>query len=229
LEPFRVFIGFDPREADAYRAAEVSLRKHSSIPLEVQPLILKQLVDQGVYDRPTERRDGKLWDVISGAPMSTEFALTRFLVPELADYKGWALFLDCDFLFREDVAELLSWADDDFALMCVHHVHRPKEKIKMDGQKQTSYQKKNWSSLMLWNCGHLLHAGQVERVKRWPGLWLHQFRWLPSESIGALPERWNWLEGSSEPAAVHYTRGVPSMSGYESSAYADEWRECASG
>lgn len=233
MEPFKVFIGFDPREADAYRVAERSIRMNSSIPLDVQPLIMERLQKNGLYSRPTERKDGRLWDVISDAPMSTEFALTRFLVPALTGYKGWALFLDCDFLFRKDVMDLFALRDEDFALMCVQHDHIAHEIEKMDGQRQTNYFKKNWSSLVLWNCKHLYHAGQIERVERWPGLWLHQFCWLPPLAIGPLPKRWNWLEGVSEPdedpAAVHYTRGIPSMRGYENSAFADEWRALARG
>lgn len=226
----KVFVGFDPRERDAYLVAEHSLRRRSSKRLDVQPLVLSRLQDARLYQRPTERRDGQLWDGISDAPMATEFALTRFLVPHLAGYRGWALFCDSDFLWRDDVAELFAFADERFAVMCVPHLYVPPEGVKMEGQRQTSYTRKNWSSLVLWNCGHLAHAGQLDRVNRWPGLWLHQFRWLTDvRDIGSLPESWNWLEGISKseiPAcAVHYTRGLPSMPGYESSAYADEWRE----
>ncbi len=160
--------------------------------------------------------------------MATEFALTRFLPPVLGNYAGWSLFCDCDFLFLADVAELLDFCDEDLALLCVQHEHRPVETVKMDGQAQTSYPRKNWSSFVLWNNAHLAHAGQLERVQRWPGLWLHQFRWLQPEQIGALHVRWNWLEGISDPAikpaAVHFTRGVPSMPGYERAAYAGLWR-----
>lgn len=224
----RVYIGWDPRETDAYAVAERSLKRHASIELEVQPLIMSDLHRRALYMRETEVRHGHLWDTISGAPMATEFALTRFLVPALADWKGWALFCDCDFLFRADVAELLEHCDHGQALACVQHQHEPTETVKMDGQRQTNYARKNWSSFALWNCGHLKHAGQVDRVNRWPGLWLHQFRWLDNLDIGALPPAWNWLEGSSdsavEPKAVHYTRGVPSMAGYENAPYAREWR-----
>jgi hypothetical protein len=229
MRPLRVFIGYDPREAEAYRVAEHSIRRHASIRVDVQPLILDQLQQAGLYKRPTERREGRLWDGISAAPMATEFALTRFLVPHLAGYRGWALYFDCDFLWRDDVAELLAFADERYALMCVPHAHRSNSTAKMDGQVQTDYYRKNWSSLMLVNCAHLAHAGQLDRVNRWPGLWLHQFRWTQAEDVGWLPEAWNWLEGISKPlaatCAVHYTRGLPSMPGYENSAFAAEWRE----
>lgn len=225
----KVFIGWDPREQDAWQVAAHSMRRRASIGLDIQPLMLRQLSGAGLYCRPTGIHQGRLWDGISAAPMATEFALTRFLVPQLAGYRGWALFCDCDFLWRDDVAELFAFADERYAVMVVPHAHRPAEAVKMDGQVQTSYARKNWSSLMLVNCAHLHHAGTLDRVNRWPGLWLHQFRWLPDEAIGFLPESWNWLEGVSaaapEPCAVHYTRGLPSMPGYERSAFADEWRE----
>ena len=231
MEPLRCFIGFEPREADAYAVAAASLRRHASRSVEVKPIVLADMRARGLYARPTDKRNGQLWDVISDAPMSTEFALTRFLVPELAGWKGWALFCDCDFLFRADVAEVFDCAHESLAVMVVPHFHVPSEAVKMDGQKQTNYTRKNWSSFMLFNAGHLAHAGQIDRVHRWPGLWLHQFRWLQPGDIGALPVRWNWLEGVSdsriEPSAVHYTRGVPSMAGFENAAFADEWRTYA--
>lgn len=228
MSALKVFIGYDPREQAAYRVAERSIRRHARVAVDVQPLVLEHLRWKGVYNRPTELREGRLWDGISAAPMATEFALTRFLVPHLAGYRGWALFCDVDFLWRDDVGELLAHADERKALMCVPHDYMPGEAVKMDGQVQTGYVRKNWSSLMLVNCGHLAHAGQLDRVNRWPGLWLHQFRWLRDEDLGVLPTHWNWLEGISNPAinpcAVHYTRGTPDMKGYEDAAYADEWR-----
>lgn len=225
-----VFIGWDPREQDAYNVAERSLRKHASIKVDVRPLVLNQLRAKGLYSRPTSVRPGHneslmLWDDISDAPMATEFSLSRFVVPELT--KGWVLYCDCDFLFRSDVAELLDYADKTFALLCVPHFHAPIERTKMDGQRQTNYTRKNWSSFMLWNSDHLMHAGQKDRLNRWPGLWLHQLKWLHQEEIGSLPADWNWLTGSEldcDPKAVHFTRGIPSMAGFEREPFADEWR-----
>lgn len=223
MQPLRIFIGFDGRELDAYQVAEASLRKHASAALEIQPLVLEQLRWKGVYTRPHSMRDDRIFDEISGAPMATEFALTRFLVPVLAGFKGWALFCDCDFLFRSDVAELFALADESKAVMVVKHDYRPQEAVKMDGQVQTTYPRKNWSSLVLWNCAHYAHAGQQDRVNRWKGLQLHGFDWLKDVDIGSLPGAWNWLE--MEPKAVHFTRGTPDMLGYGKVAFADEWRE----
>jgi hypothetical protein len=234
LSRLRVFIGFDPRERDAYLVAERSLRKHASIAVEVEPLVLEQLRWKRLYNRTTLIKDGRLWDAISDAPMATEFALTRFLVPHLANWDGWALYCDCDFLFRADVAALLEAADPRMAAYVVKHPdYKPREGAKMDGQIQTAYPRKNWSSFILWNCAHDAHAGQLQRVNRWRGLRLHQFRWIPDDELGELRHGWNWLEGTSQlelrgtpvsPAAVHFTRGTPDMPGHENAAFADEWR-----
>jgi hypothetical protein len=158
--------------------------------------------------------------------MSTEFALTRFLVPALCRAE-WAVFCDCDFLWRTDIDELLALADPRYAVMVVQHDYTPVEQFKMDGQIQLTYPRKNWSSLVLWNCLHPAHSVLPELVNTWTGRRLHGFEWLDDKLIGALPEAWNWLEGHSSPAldpkAVHFTRGTPDLPGYEQVPYAGEW------
>lgn len=228
-EPLKIFIGFDPREQDAFLVARESLRRHASVAVDVRPIVLEHCRWSGMYRREHDVRDGRLWDVLSNAPMSTEFALTRFLTPQLAGWQGWALFMDCDVLVRGDIAELFARADPAFAVQVVQHDHRPKEALKMDEQIQLDYERKNWSSVVLWNCAHSAHRqlkGGI--VDRWPGLRLQQFRWLISTQIGALPECWNWLEGHSlldaEPKIVHYTRGGPWLPAWEDVPFADEWR-----
>ncbi len=233
MELMRIFIGHDSREATAFYVCMRSLCSKASEVMPVTGLYLDQLQAQGIYHRPHERREGRIWDVISGAPMSTEFALTRFLAPYLAG-SGWALFCDCDFLWRADVCELFALADPRYAVMAVKHDHQPREAVKMDGQAQLAYPRKNWSSLMLFNCDHPLNAALTpELVSSAPGRDLHGFCWLPDKAIGSLPETWNWLEGYSDPAiepkAVHFTRGTPDMPGYEHAAYAEEWRAMTRG
>ncbi len=228
-----IYIGYDPREADAYAVARGSLLRHLSEPISVHGLVLAQLQCDGLYTRPIERIAGRLFDVKSRRPdysgaMSTEFALSRFLVPHLAQ-TGWALFMDCDMLVRRDVAQLFALADPSKAVMCVQHDYMPSHREKMDGQIQTPYGRKNWSSLMLFNCDHPANAGlTLDLVNNATGKDLHQFCWLEDSHIGALPATWNFLVGESQwdadAAVVHFTSGVPSMTGYEKVAYADEWR-----
>lgn len=218
-----IYIGSDPREQRAYRVCEKSLRQHASAPLSVRSLNLASLRNADVYTRPTETRDGVLWDVISDAPMATEFAISRFLVPHLVGYRGWALYCDCDFLFRADVAELFALAREEYAVMVVKHCYIPEGGTKMDGQPNNIYPRKNWSSLMLFNCGHWANAQLTPAVvNTQTGRDLHGFAWLRDGEIGALPFEWNWLELT--PRAVHFTAGTPDMPGHEAAAYADEYR-----
>lgn len=223
-----VWIGFDPREAAAFAVAKESMRRRMIQPIPVKGILLDRLREEGLYYRPTDRRDGRLYDVISDAPMSTEFAISRFLTPILAG-GGWALFTDCDVMARRSLARLFDLADPRYAVMCVKHHHEPPEGVKMDGQAQTRYARKNWSSVALFNCDHPANAGlTVELINTVPGRDLHAFCWLKDEEIGELPPVWNYLVGHTEtkedPALVHFTDGVPFMPGYEHVAYADEWR-----
>lgn len=228
-----IYIGYDPREADAYAVARGSLLRHLSEPISVHGLVLAQLQADGLYTRPVERIAGRLFDVksrrddYSGA-MSTEFAISRFFVPHLAQ-TGWALFMDCDMLVRKDAAKLFALADHSKAVMCVQHDYTPSRREKMRGEIQTPYSRKNWSSLMLFNCDHPANAGlTLDLMNNATGKDLHGFCWLEDHHIGALPQTWNFLVGESErdadPAVVHFTNGVPSMTGYENVAFSDEWR-----
>lgn len=223
-----VFLGFDSRETAEFAVARASLRRHG-FGGEVFGLVLPALQDAGLYTRPTEIRDGRLFDVISEHPMATEFAISRFLVPFLMDYGGWALFADSDVLFRANVAELFLAADPAKAIYCVKHRHEPPEGLKMDGQVQTRYRRKNWSSVMLINCRHPANALLTpELVNAVPGRDLHAFSWLSDDLIGELDPAWNFLVGHSDPAIepklVHFTDGSPAMAGYEEQPFANEWR-----
>jgi hypothetical protein len=223
-----IWIGWDAREADAFAVAKASAKRRTILPVSVNGVILNDLRRQGLYSRPTSLKDGRLWDDISDAPMSTEFACSRFLVPHLAR-SGWALFMDADVLVREDLSQLFAMADPDKAVMVVKHNHAPTGSTKMDGQVQTVYSRKNWSSVMLFNCEHPANRGlTVELVNTVPGRDLHRFCWLDDDEIGNLPKHWNHLVGEMpvNPGAkvVHFTLGVPSMPGYEDCEFADEWR-----
>ncbi|MFQ5954704.1 MAG: hypothetical protein ACE5JZ_06555 [Kiloniellales bacterium] len=231
-KPLRVYVGWDPRDALAYEVCVRSLEEHASIPVQVIALKDWELRRKRVYWRPYRVDErGQMWDEPSGQPLSTQFSLTRFCVPALEDYEGgWVLFTDADMLWRADVAALIALFQDDKALMCVKHDHRPNEASKMDGVRQTVYQRKNWSSLMAFNLwrNKALTKYCVNNMSK---EWLHRLLWLKDEEIGGLPEAWNWLEGYSDPAVkpnlVHFTRGTPDFPGYEDAAYADEWRSVA--
>jgi hypothetical protein len=226
--PLKIYLGFDPREADAFAVARHSINRHLILPIPVRGLVLTDLRTGGLYNRPTSRRNGRLWDDISDAPMATEFACSRFLVPLLAK-TGWAVFMDSDMLVRTDMMKLFTLADPTKAVMVVKHNHQPPEGVKMDGQLQVRYARKNWSSMVMFNCDHEANkALTVEMINSLPGRDLHAFKWLDDDLIGELHPRWNWLVGHSDPMIdpmiVHFTEGLPSLPAYADCAYANEWR-----
>ena len=214
----KIFIGWDEREQEAYDVCVKSLLKHSSVQLDIQPIIKSVLMDTGEYFREQPEAG------------SVEFTYTRFLTPYLAGYRDWALFVDCDFLFTKDVAELFAMKDEQYALMCVKHDYVPKNAVKMDGQKQVSYPRKNWSSCILWNCGHLSNRVLTPYVaSTQTGAYLHRFQFLSDHMIGDLPLEWNWLEGEYAkpevpPAAIHFTNGGPWFENWQNVEYADLWK-----
>lgn len=222
-----IWIGYDPRESEAFAVCRHSLRHHTH-GMPINPLDLSELRRAGLYTRPTSLKEGKLWDDISEAPMSTEFAISRFLTPILAP-SGWALFMDCDVLALDDLTDLFRFADPSKAVMCVKHQYQPASDTKMDGQEQTRYARKNWSSVMLFNTEHPSNRSlTVEMVNSVPGRDLHRFCWLNDDEIGELSPRWNYLvgitEGVEDPALVHYTNGGPWFGGdFVNVPYAQEW------
>jgi lipopolysaccharide biosynthesis glycosyltransferase len=220
VKPLRIFIGWDSREPIAYDVAKSSALKHASIPLDIQPIKLDDLVSKGVYSREID-------------PLaSTEFTYSRFFTPYLAGYEGWALFCDCDILFSGDLAELKTYEDPSKAVLCVQHDYQPKDGVKMDGKVQTSYPRKNWSSVMYFNCGHpSARTLTPDLVNKETGAYLHRMQWAADDEIGELPVDWNWLEGWNEkpahgmPKAVHYTRGGPWFKDWQNVDYGDVWRK----
>lgn len=213
-----IFIGYDPKETVAYHVLADSLMRHASGPLSITPLIQKQLRKAGLYWRDR--------DVLS----STEFSLTRFLVPCLSDYKGVSIFMDCDMLCQADPYELLELAQQDVRTACsiVKHDYVPSTTLKMDHQVQTMYPRKNWSSLMVFNNAqcHALSPHYVNTVS--PAV-LHRFAWMANEHLGSLPLTWNWLVGEYEPnidaKLLHYTLGGPWFSGRDCGSEGALWRE----
>ena len=211
----RVFIGYDSREAVAFSVLAHSIHRRASQPVSVTPVMLSQL--EGVFKRE------------KNPLQSTEFSFSRFLTPWLCGYEGWAIFTDCDMIVREDIAKLWAMRDERYAVQVVKHHHVPKEEVKFLGAKQTKYEKKNWSSVMLMNCARC-RVLTPEYVNTASGLELHQFKWLESESlIGEIPSKWNHLVGYDTPrpdaALVHFTIGGPYFPEYQDCEYSDEWRK----
>ena len=209
-----VFIGYDSREAVAFSVLAHSIHVRASKPVAITPLMLSQL--NGLLLRARHPLQ------------STDFSFSRFLTPYLSDYVGWSVFMDCDMLMLEDIAKLWHLRDERYAVMVVKHCHDPREKTKFLGEPQTKYEKKNWSSVMLFN-NSKCKVLTPDYVNTASGLELHQFKWLSDDDeIGELPDRWNHLVGYNAPrpdaALVHYTLGGPYFSEHRDCEYSHEWR-----
>ena len=204
MKPFPVFIGYDPREAIAYHVCCQSIIDTASVPVAFIPLT-------------GEQRDG-----------SNAFIYARFLVPHLCDYKGAALFLDGDTIVRGDVAELIAQQRLDRGVQVVKHDYKTKYPFKYLGNKNEDYPRKNWSSVMLWNCAYMPNRMLTpDFIERAPGAFLHRFSWLKDEQIGELPAAWNRLvleqPIKSDDKLLHYTVGTPCFEDYADLDGAEEW------
>ncbi len=230
VDPFPYWIGFDGREPDAYDVCSFSCQRKSSIPLHVRALRHKELRSAGLFTRSwgVDPMTGQMFDMIDKLPFSTEFAFTRFLVPHLQGYKGWALFTDCDVLWLDDIGSLVKEADDRFAVMVVKQIHMPQNQIKMDGQVQKPYPRKNWSSVILYNCGHPSNKVLTrDFVNNATGRELHTFSWLKDSEIGDLSPGWNFLVGHTKhnvkPRLMHFTDGGPWFQHMKDTPFAGWW------
>ena len=223
----RVFIGYDEREHEAARVAAKTLRQVTKGQIEPEFIRADKLAAQGLLWRVSDHRGGQDYDLISNAPKSTRFAISRFLTPLLCQ-QGHALFLDCDMLFLEDPRNMLDEIDRSHAVHVVKHNHVPTEQWKMVNQVQTKYPRKNWSSVMLFNCEHQANTRlSLRDVNERPGRDLHAFYWLNDAEIGELHPRWNWLVNVQEkPDCVgiaHFTLGGPFNEGWKPARFDDLW------
>lgn len=214
----RIFIGYDEREKVAYHVLSHSILRRSSVPVQLTPVNKRNIP---FYTRPR------------GVYEATDFSISRFLVPALCDYQGFAVFMDCDMLVQGDVAELCNYMTlmDKYgtAVRVVKHDYQPQESTKFLGNVQTSYRCKNWSSVMIFN-NTLCQRLTVDYVQAANGLDLHQFAWTQDYRIGGLPKEWNWLVGEpgyeaekGTPKLIHYTKGTPCFKDYTSCEYAELW------
>tara|TARA_E500000318_G_scaffold25242_3_gene25267 strand:+ start:6623 stop:7300 length:678 start_codon:yes stop_codon:yes gene_type:complete len=211
----KVFIGWDSREDIAYQVAKHSILKHNPN-IEVYPLKLYELREKGVYSREDDKKG------------STEFTISRFLVPFLSGYKGHSLFMDCDMICLDDLEFVLEFQDAALnPVSCVQHDYSPKSKMKMDGQMQHIYPRKNWSSVMLFNnskCKNLT----PDIVNTETPMYLHRMLWA-DEKIGSLPVKFNFLAGyydfdEEQPILIHYTDGGPWFKEYRDCLHGDLWK-----
>lgn len=207
----RWFIGWDKDEGIAAYVLAHSLQVRSSIPISITFVNRDSL--RGLFKRKRSEVE------------STDFSISRFLVPYLCNYEGWAVFSDCDTVVKDDPAKLWAWRDDRYVVSVVKHNYVPKEEIKFLGNQQLKYEKKNWSSVVLFN-NSKCKALTLDYVNHASGLDLHQFKWTNEESIGDLPAYWNHLVGHDKdesPSLIHYTLGTPCFKEYEHCEKHEDW------
>lgn len=211
----KIFIGFDHKEIIAYNVLQHSINARATLPISITPININHI--KNIFTR--ERNNLQ----------STEFSFSRFLVPYLCNYEGWAIFMDCDMMVIDDIKNLWDLRDDKYAVMCVKHEHKPKEDIKFLNQVQTQYEKKNWSSVMLLNSSKCKSL-TPDYVNNASGLDLHRFKWLESEElIGEIPPKWNHLvdyndnQDISKISNLHWTEGGPYFKNYKNCGYSQDW------
>jgi len=212
-EMTRVFIGFDERETVAAHVLAHSIQRHATEPVAISFLALHQLQ----YDYWRSRDPNQ----------STDFAYTRFLVPYLCKYQGRAIFMDCDMLCRSDITELWETTNNGLPLNVVKHDYVPKLGVKFLNQPQTTYPRKNWSSLMVFNNVACVNRLRMADVSNESGMYLHRLEWLDDNQIGEIGKEWNHLVGEYDPnpdaKLVHFTRGGPYFKEYERCEFSEEW------
>ena len=215
----KVYIGWDSNQELAYETLKYSLvRKSKNI--QITPLKQHELRKQKLYTRPV--------DILS----STEFTFTRFLVPYIQEFNEWALFMDCDMLSLIDINLLFNQVDDKYAVMCVQHDYTPTKKTKMDDKLQEYYPRKNWSSLVLFNCNHPSNKKLTKDLinnTNFSGKFFHRFGWLNDEEIGKISHEFNWLVNwyrepeDGHPKILHFTEGGPWLEKFKNEEYSDIW------
>lgn len=207
-----VFIGYDPREAVAYHVCVNSIIRHASQPVSIVPVALN------LFSEYVEtHKDG-----------SNHFIYTRFLVPWLMGWSGHAIFIDGDMIVRGDIAELWNLRSFDTDVQVVKHDYQTRSPVKYLGSPNENYPRKNWSSVILWNCSS--YPNRILRpdyVMKATGAELHRFTWCKDERIGELPREWNWLPDEYGPNAnaklLHYTLGTPCFHEFADTPMAAEW------
>lgn len=215
----RLFAGYDKGESDGFHVFTQSIIEKSSIPISITPLHLPML--RFYNDKNNQGTNA--------------FIQSRFLIPFMCGYQGFAVFMDgADMLVRSDLAELEKLINPYLAVQVVKHDYKTKHNKKYIGTALENdnfyYPRKNWSSLMIINCGHFAWRKITpELIENCPSIYLHRFEFVDDRYIGELPAEWNWLVGeyehNSNAKIAHFTLGIPSFEHYKDCDYADEWRD----
>jgi lipopolysaccharide biosynthesis glycosyltransferase len=214
MKALPVFVGYDPTAAIAYHVCANSIIRHATKPVAIVPVALNLFSDY-----KETHTDG-----------SNHFIYTRFLVPHLMDYQDWAVFIDGDMIVRSDITELWDFKDNNAAVSVVKHNYKTSRSVKYLGYPNQDYPRKNWSSVMLWNCGHANNKQLTPTaIQQHTGEYLHRFCWLADNQIGTLPLEWNWLPDeygvNTQAKLLHYTLGTPCFHEFVDTPQATEWHK----
>jgi lipopolysaccharide biosynthesis glycosyltransferase len=214
VEIIKIVVGFDQREAVAYHTFTQSIIEKSTLPVSFIPLAIQTLAD---YKE-------------SHTDKSNDFIYSRFLTPYLMKFNGWAIFADGDMVCLSDIKELWDLKDESKALMVVKHDYKTKSHQKYLGNINENYPRKNWSSVILWNCNHPKHKILTPHfIANQTGKYLHRFSWLQDDDIGELPKEWNWLATeypvNTHAKLIHYTLGTPCFKDYRNSEMSELWHQ----
>jgi len=214
MEIIKIVVGFDQRESVAYHTFIQSIIERTSLPVAFIPLAINSL--KGYKETHADK--------------SNDFIYSRFLTPYLNEFQGWAIFADGDMLCRQDIKELWDLRDESKALQVVKHNYQTQASHKYLGNINQNYPRKNWSSVILWNCKHPKHKILTpEFIEKQTGIFLHRFSWLDDNEIGDLPKEWNWLAieypENRDAKLIHYTLGTPCFKDYRETSMADLWHE----
>ena len=212
-----IVVGFDQRESVAYHTFTQSVIENSTVPVRFLPLSMSSLSNYKEV-----HKDG-----------SNEFIYSRFLVPYMMNFKGWAIYADGDMVCLEDIKKLWNLRDNKYAVQVVKHDYKTKITEKYWGNKNEDYPRKNWSSLILWNCEHKSHKVLTpDFIENQSGAFLHRFSWIKDEEIGSIDKEWNWLameyEEKKSINLIHYTIGTPCFKEYENKSLSSFWKKAFS-
>jgi len=213
MTPIPIFVGYDPREAIAFHTCVNSIIRHASQPVAIVPVALNLFQD---YKE-------------THGDNSNHFVYTRFLVPHLMSYTGWAIFIDGDMVLRDDIVKLWNMRlEGHYDVLVVKHDYQTRMTEKYMGAKNENYPRKNWSSVILWNCSSWPNRKLTpDFVQSQPGSYLHRFSWLDDNRIGELPIEWNWLPdefgANDEAKLLHYTLGTPCFTEFADTPQSEEW------
>ena len=213
-ETIKLAIGFDKREAVVFHTFVQSILTTATQPIQIMPLALQTI--SGYSETHSDS--------------SNAFVYSRFLTPYLMGFNGFAIFLDGDMICNRDIAELWNLRDPAKAVQVAHHDYKTKQTTKYFGNKNENYPRKNWSSVIIWNCSH--HKNRIlnpEFVEKQSGKFLHRFEWLEDGEIGSIPLEWNWLDieydVNQNAKLIHYTLGAPCFRQYRSSPMSKYWHD----